>query len=221
MVIGSFRAVLPVTRRCLAENRGVGFLRRLSLDLVDRLLGQLGQPLRVQAPIAALNAGSRNDRRYVVGVSATYARAMKSNEPVRVTEHLHTDVRDVAARTQRFGSATHDTQLRVLKELRMDVAIDSTQPTFTVAALFLAFVAIVVPPAASIDFQESPWWVTLVVSSVAVVLLAVVLLVALSPLLRQHGRQAVATVWLAAYEDEISRWRSLDTREGKAWRRTH
>lgn len=177
--------------------------------------------LILQRTNAALNAGSGNDRRYVVGMPATYARPMKTKEPVRVTEHLHTDVRDVAARTRRFGNANHDTQLRVLKELRMDVAIDSTQPSFTVAALFLAFVAIVVPPAANLDFQRSPWWVTLVVLSVAILLLAVVLLVALSPLLRQHGRRAVAIVWLAAYEDEISRWRSLDTREGKAWRRTH
>ena len=156
-----------------------------------------------------------------VGAGELYAHSMKTKEPLRVTEHLHTNVRDVAARTRRFGDSSHDTQLRVLKELRLDVAIDSTQPAFTVAALFLAFVAIVVPPAVNLDFQESPWWLTLIASSVLMVILGVVLLVVLLPLIKQHSSRAIATVWLAAYEDEISRWRSLDTRAGKAWRRTH
>jgi hypothetical protein len=133
---------------------------------------------------------------------------MSKNLPDKVQAHMHSDVSRVVKRTRRFGKASPETQLRVLTQLRFNIAGDISPVRFAAVTLLFAFLALSAGSARVVDSQDS-FGLQLFIHAVVALVAAVCLLPFLIPQLRSHRRRSVATVWLAAFEGEIVRRQSL------------
>ncbi|WP_104193875.1 hypothetical protein [Cryobacterium sp. M25] len=146
---------------------------------------------------------------------------MGSKPSAESSAHLHKDLDISPAKVRAFGDATYRTQLQVLAELRIRSGDDTTSIEYAVAGLLLGFSALIFAPAKAVSLEGLPWWVSLVGGALLALLFVAVLFPFLIPQALRHHRRRQAIAWLAAYEDEISRRRSMGGREGRVWRMGH
>jgi hypothetical protein len=139
--------------------------------------------------------------------------------PAEIDTHLHESFEVTEESVKAFGDASHATQIRVLAELRGNVADDPSHIELGVAGLLVALVALVGVPATTSSMEGIPFWITVIAQALMVLVFVAVLVPVMWPQYkRQLGRER-ATMWLGAYEDEIARRRALGGRVGRTWRR--
>lgn len=129
------------------------------------------------------------------------------------TPHVHKNRDDLDRRVEDFGSASLSVQRAALAELRREA---SERP----GASYLALLAIVIPFIFALQpgVEITNPWAAAVVGIVFV--LFVGLIIAVMERIISRG-QRTSIMWLAAYEDEIDRRRSMRGAEGRRWRREH
>lgn len=135
---------------------------------------------------------------------------MKRTKPSEAAaEHLHKRADVDPAKITAFGDASWATQLEVLKWLRLDIAADVSQLQYFAATLLLGFVALLIAPPQGVDFLGMDLLVAVVLGVILAAFLLLCAVPFLLPMLLEHRDRAVKLVWLAAYEDEITRRQSL------------
>lgn len=145
---------------------------------------------------------------------------IRRRKTTRTTPHVHDDFDVSPARLAAFARADRDMQVATLAVLRERASDDGNHLAMSFIGIFLAvLIAATITPV--VITEPGLWWV----SPVATLAIAVVLLLALLPLLlpamHASNRRQQAVVWVAAYEDELARWRTMPGRAGRAWRRVH
>ncbi len=145
--------------------------------------------------------------------------ARRKTEP-----HIYTDVNVTVERLNDFAVASRSTQVEVLAKLRARSADDSVAIQLSIASLLLAIFVVIAAPLMTVQPDPtllSASWSKLVLTAA----LAGVLLLALSPVMwdaaKGHVRRERATVWLAAYEDELARRHRLRGPAARRWQREH
>jgi len=129
--------------------------------------------------------------------------------------HKHTGV--TPTNLFAFGDAAPDTQLEVLSVLRGRVHDQSPAVEVALGATAVAFISLFFTPNAVPE--NAPFFARIVIGLVIGAGAAAVLLpVFIGPYLRA-SRQAVAAIWLAAYQDEMTRRWSQKGRAARRWRR--
>ena len=146
---------------------------------------------------------------------------MGTKPSAAVAIHLHKDLDVNPERVRAFGRDSYETQLSVLTELRSRSVDDSTSMEFAVAGLLLAFITFVVAPTKVFSLDGLPWWTSVIVWGVLLLTFTVAMFPILIPQAIRSGQKERAAVWLLSYEDEISRRRSVDSKAGRAWRKSH
>jgi Mn2+/Fe2+ NRAMP family transporter len=137
--------------------------------------------------------------------------------PGHVKGYLHKDLDTSTERVSAFGRAPHETQLAVLAELRSRVNDNSTNIEIAIGATAVSLVVLFVGPRQVLPV-DAPLPVLAIVGVVLGVFLGVLLLpMYLAPMLRS-GKQTSASVWLAAYEDELARRWLATGRRARQWR---
>ncbi|TFC86676.1 hypothetical protein [Cryobacterium sp. TMT3-29-2] len=141
--------------------------------------------------------------------------------PEDVRPHVFADFDVTPDRVKAFAIELPDVQRRVRAELRHRVADESMTIEFALVGLMLALLGFIVAPANPIHLEDMP----LLSSFIFGAILAVVGLVILSPfaygLYARHERRARAIVWLAAFDDEMSRRQNMRKQESWFRRGTH
>jgi len=122
---------------------------------------------------------------------------------------VHADIAVTTDRLDSFASAAIDDQLATLATLR-ERAADSGSTELAVLGIAIAvLIALLVPTSGLTDYDGvSSWWELLgrIVASVIVGFVVVLLIVAGGrEWLQRDRRRELAAVWLAAYEDELTR----------------
>lgn len=138
----------------------------------------------------------------------------------RTTPHVHDDLHVSHERLSAFAQADRDMQVATLAVLRERASDDGNHLVMSFAGIFVAvLLAATVTPVVITDAQL--WWVAPLATLVVGAVLFLALLPSLLPALRASNRTQQAVVWVAAYEDELARWRSMPGRVGRTWRRSH
>ncbi len=123
-------------------------------------------------------------------------------------------------RVDKFAELSRGQQVEILAALRARSVEDNLE---------LAAFGIVIPIVVSLSIGlvginrlTGPAWANWIAIGVASFLVAGSIMLVLSVLvLPRESRRKNALTWLAAYEDEIARRRSMPGREGRMWRRSH
>lgn len=117
-----------------------------------------------------------------------------------------------------FGDAPHPTQLAVLSVLRGRVHDQSSAVEVVLGATAIAFISLVFTPIAVPE--NAPFAGRLVIGLMIGAGAATVLLPTfIGPYLRA-SRQAVAAIWMAAYQDELNRRWAMKGCSARRWQRT-
>jgi hypothetical protein len=118
-----------------------------------------------------------------------------------------------------FGEQPAHTQFQVLQDLRSRVATDFAPMSIAISAVALALAALFFPAA------STTWSTNGLSNLISGVIIGVVVVIALAPTLigiaMDQAARVLAMVWLAAYEDELERRRSMPGLVGRRWRRSH
>lgn len=144
----------------------------------------------------------------------------RRRKTTRTTPHVHDDFDVSPERLAAFARTDRDMQITTLAVLRERASDDGNHLAMSFTGIFVAvLIAATVTPVVITD--AGLWWV----SPIAALVIAVVLLLALLPLLlpamHASDRRQQAVVWVAAYQDELARWRTMPGRAGRAWRKAH
>lgn len=122
-----------------------------------------------------------------------------------IQEHIHRELPVTPERVKAFGRAKYGIRLQVLAELRSRADSRLTGSDLAIVAITLSLFIFLVSPTRGIDFGAMNWVVLIVVSLTLACVLLLALLLLVIPHWRDLWQQRRASVWLAAYEDEIAR----------------
>jgi hypothetical protein len=145
---------------------------------------------------------------------------VKTKLPHAVSVHLHDDKKVTSARVRAFGDASYETHLRVVTELRLRASDDTSHVELSAVSLMFALYALIFAPK-MVELTNTPWWAALVVGGVLGIILLVVVLPFAVPQILHHNKRQRAQLWLATYQDEISRRHGQSTRAARRWQASH
>lgn len=144
-------------------------------------------------------------------VRAEWRERERRNREVRgrAEPFLHPDISVTTKRLDDFGDAAVEDQLATLATLRERGADNGVTELALLGVAITLLIAIVVPNTGVTEFGEaSDLWELLarIVASVIIALMIVVMtVVGARDWIRRDRRRELAAVWLAAYEDELTR----------------
>ena len=145
---------------------------------------------------------------------------IRRRKTTRTTPHVHDDFDVSPERLAAFAQADRVVQIATLAVLRERAGDDDNHLMMSFAGIFVAvLVAATVAPAVVTD--PDLWWVSPITTFVVGIVLLLALLPSFLPAILASNRRQRAIVWVAAYEDELARWRTMPGRAGRAWRKAH
>jgi hypothetical protein len=145
--------------------------------------------------------------------------ARKRPEP-----HIYDDLDVTSSRLTRFALADREEQVAVLAKLRARSVDDSTTITMGFSSLVIAVFLVIAAPLLTLDIDpvlRRSWVAALVLTLLIMFLLLILTAPALVVTAREQARRERATVWLAAYEDELARRHRLRGPFARRWQREH
>ncbi len=139
---------------------------------------------------------------------------------VSLVEQFTTNGEISLERVDAFGDLTRGEQLAILSRLRSRGSKDNAE--FAVVSILVPIVVSLSIALSRIDPLEGPLWARTIALVVVGGAFGLVLAASLGiPLVLRHQRRVNALGWLAAYEDELARRRTLKGREWRRWQATH
>ena len=145
---------------------------------------------------------------------------MPKKLPSEIEAHLHDTVTLTLEKIDRFADADRLTQLEVIAILRHRASLQSETFELAIYAIAVACLGLVVAPSTSNLIGSDA-----ISNAVSAVVLGFLVIVGLLPLLITHysarNRAEKASTWLAAYDSELSRRRTMPGIGARRWRKTH